>query len=454
LAFLLLSARATGQTTTQPSTWTGPASRQAFANQFAKIKKGMTAGEVASILGKPDDVCIDFDHVYPVANDTDEIWAYGTDHHRGFPTLGTVYIDYQGKVQDLAGTTGAADVVSKLGETELRRLLRLLFQAGRKSFSTGRFEPRATIVAVNALQPAGKEAGIGVLHEFFQLFPSAGIGSSGIFGVVLASFEAQPPAQTFWHDLSWFPEDTAPFPVFPLCIVDDVPLAIGNEGPTAGAPISAAAVLDSRAKIAAWRTKPLAPTNNPTSVLAELDSLLSPRLQQTVQTDVERQILRLVDTVFQYDPDDLDSADAIDTDFRAASRQFRTAQIHWDARRECYVAGDGATFPPNDPAGYPLTVYAPPIPGGPGYRVRIALERRGSKSIGIEITRFSDGRDPPVRVRVASMSQPPRSLYTTTVTPFGGAATVQGSFVLSPGQGVQIQVSTDDGSWTSPTYKP
>jgi hypothetical protein len=74
----------------------------------------MTREEVEAILGKPDDVRTKYDPGGIRRAETEEIWRHGTNGHLTTATLGSIYIDGNGKVQAICDKEKAAEAISRL----------------------------------------------------------------------------------------------------------------------------------------------------------------------------------------------------------------------------------------------------------------------------------------------------------------------------------------------------
>ncbi len=79
--------------------------RYEFAKAFSRVEGKMAAAEVLAILGTPDDIGKVSEPGWPTDAPLSarELWAYGTDGHFAFPTLGCIYIDKTGKAIDDLG---------------------------------------------------------------------------------------------------------------------------------------------------------------------------------------------------------------------------------------------------------------------------------------------------------------------------------------------------------------
>ena len=151
--------------------------RQEFARAMAKVKEGMAEKDVLALLGKPDDIQTDTDPG-GVGTHIREIWSYGTDGHLTFATLGHVYIDDKGRVQDVYGGRGEPPNPALMPEKELRPLLRLIDKAPSFRFGND-YDPLLVIQIVNALQPLGKEKALAAIEEYLRV--AGALEGEGVF---------------------------------------------------------------------------------------------------------------------------------------------------------------------------------------------------------------------------------------------------------------------------------
>lgn len=446
--------------------------RQAFAAAFARVHEGMPADAFKAILGPPDDVRTQNDPGGITLVGVREIWSYGTDHHLGFATLGTVAISDHGTVQYLRGTKGADDLVNALGETELRRLLCVIAEVAEVHADAADFNPRTAIVAVNALQPLGKQRGVAVLREYMQIsFAGAGSDDQGLFVIMRALFEVPPLApgeQPVPYDSPRFPgvlrrgyllppviavagdpDHPTKFPRLPLAIIDDVPFFVAAGITIAGVPESPEAHLDALSRDGQWRTKPLHPSNNPIGAMMKLLPLLpKDSVPPTFNPFIVRQVLRLIDTVYPEPPSMEEGhnfwgpAWALLQD---AQQEVAAAPIHWDAARGCYVHADGTTLPPSAHQDYPLTFLNPTALHAPHYHVWIFVQRRSDTQAEI-IFELDAGQPTPTFHLSVQRAQDPQSALLTEVV---GNTTDPGSYLkcvqvrVAPGEQIRITVDSE-----------
>jgi len=92
--------------------------RHDFAAAMATLTPGLPSDQVVALLGQPDDIRTPYDPGGIQTSRTTEIWAYGTDAHLSFPTLGSVYLDH-GKVQYVNGGRGMPPAPALFDEADL-----------------------------------------------------------------------------------------------------------------------------------------------------------------------------------------------------------------------------------------------------------------------------------------------------------------------------------------------
>jgi hypothetical protein len=165
--------------------------RQQFAALMSRVSPEMTRDEVEAILGKPDDVKTKYD---PGGAETGETWRYGTNGHLTTATLGSVYIDENGKVKWVHGAAGDPPPAWMFPEEELRTLLRILDETPSYSNGWG-YNPRSVIRAVNALQPLGKEKALAAVAEYLRIAPGefGAPAAIGMFLVLRTLFDIPSP---------------------------------------------------------------------------------------------------------------------------------------------------------------------------------------------------------------------------------------------------------------------
>jgi hypothetical protein len=479
---------------TQPAFEVAMRSRKDFATAFARVTEGMPADQAQAILGKPDDVRTQSDSGGISFTHTREIWGYGTDHHLGFATLGSVAIDDDNRVQFLSGTSGADELVAQLGEPELRRLLRLLAQTGGTTLSGYDFNPRCTIAAVNALHPLGKTAGVAVLNEYFRVsFNSRWGEDEGLILVMRALFEVPPlaaghpqsqPASSddpfvvvhpgFFRPpmlgaADWYPHDPGKFPLFPLVMVDDIPLLPVGGYTLLGHAESPDEHLRYLEQSATWRNGPLKPSSDPLGACTKLTALLASDQQkdEQIRPMIARQLLRLIDTVYREPPKDDDGPDPLSMDmakFAGVVENVRALNIRWDQKSNCYVLGTGTVLPPLVTPVYRRSIFEPHFTGDDGCRVKVIVEREDPKCVSVTLELDAPkGVLPALQLRVIHPGKPEEALVDentgarSSVTSTSGTESWSSTSyraALAAGESVRVEVTKGDQHFVGPVVEP
>jgi hypothetical protein len=464
-------------------------SRHEFANAFAQIKEGMSAEQVEAILGEPEDIRTQTDPGGISYTQTREIWGYGTDSHLGFATLGTITIDVNNHVQYLSGTSGADDLVAQLGEPKLRRLLRLLARTGGAMLDGNHFNPRDTIAAVNALQPLGKQIGVAVLDEYLQVsFGSRWGDDEGIILVMRALFDVPPStapaAQTqpsspqenpfvvvhpgFFRPpmlgaADWYPDYPTKFPLFPLVIVDDIPLLPIRGYSLAGQAESPQEHL-SFLKQARWRSQLLRPTNDPLGTWAKLMAMIPPDQKGSEREVVATQLLALIDTVYRPASmdDDNQQCDKLIASFPQDIQKVKSLGIRWNAELSCYVRADGSTLPPVIKPLYQRAIFEPHWSGYPATHIKVIVERQTPKRADLTIElNVSHGPAPACHWRIMRLSDSQPLLTDEQVNDKSVAPSADYywsssgyQLYLDAGKQIQIELSIGSEQFKSPMLRP
>jgi len=281
-----------------------PHDRYEFAQALSKLHEGMPADEAKGLLGPPDDV--------RTQNDPDgllgwvgtkQIWHYGTNGHLTFGTLGAVYIDEDNRVQRVFGLGCPPPPRGMFEEEELRRILRIIHQSPRPD---GReFNPRNLIVAVNALQPLGKEKALAALMEYYRVTDNRDEAQSE-FIILRALFDLPErgfmPPMFIGAPAPDEPKDPKKIPRFPLAIVDDVPFMLVDGYALAGMPQSPLEHLTYFREHGQLRAKKLFPSTHLLDVYDKVLAIangLSERPMLGEQRMLAEQLLSLIDTVYR-----------------------------------------------------------------------------------------------------------------------------------------------------------
>jgi len=365
LALLLLLANQLVQAQSAPP----PHSRAEFAAAMAKIKEGMTGKEILDMLGKPDDVRTQFDPGGIHRVQTGEIWCYGANGHLGFPTLGCIYVDENGRSQEVFGGRGQPPQKDIFKENELRELLRLLDTApGLRGYS---YNPLSLIQIINTLQPLGKEKALAAIGEYIRISDqwSDSMARSGMFLVLRVLFDVPENvnpnrAGTFGMPSPAGPKDPHRIPRFPVALVDDIPLMLAGGYSIGGMGSSMEEVLAFFKENGQLHPTPLAPTDDPLSAVAHLMNskqwiYADTNLQESggwpfgSTEDIERekamlmeQLLRLIDSVYRMPTDEygnrLPCCEPPDPAWQKIVAKVSALKIKWDPRQDMFVLPDGS----------------------------------------------------------------------------------------------------------------
>src|SRR3989442_5456521 len=190
----------------------------------------MADQQVLALLGPPEDIRTLNDPGGISTIGTKEIWRYGTSGHLTIATLGQIYADQDSRMQYICGK-GEPPPEGLFEEEELRRFLIALDEV--PSYQGGRFfNPRALIVAVNLLQPLGKERALAAIAEYLRVACELQDDrKTGAFLVLRVLFEVpedtgyMPPMRVGVPGPP-APNDPKLLPRFPITIEGDIPFLL------------------------------------------------------------------------------------------------------------------------------------------------------------------------------------------------------------------------------------
>ena len=248
------------------------ATRSQFARAVSNVREGMSAADVEALLGKPHDIRTRKDSLGDVVTyRTKAVWCYGTDGHLSTPTLGSVSLDDQDRVQFVLGG-GEALPEGVFEEGELRHLLRILDRV--PSYNAGAaFDPLRLIQAVNALQPLGKERALAAIGEYLRVASRyTSSGREGMFLVLRLLFDVPADAGGQPDMLVGAPSGPEPgcsadAPRYPILVCDDIPLLAVNGYFLCGCAQDPTAHLEYFRERGRLRDGPLTPTDQPFNCL-------------------------------------------------------------------------------------------------------------------------------------------------------------------------------------------
>ena len=342
---------------------------------MAKIKEGMTEKEVLDILGKPDDIRTQFDPGGISRLHTKEIWCYGAKGHLGFPTLGCVYIDEGGQVQESFGGRGQPPKPDMFTEDQLRDLLRLLDTVPRLEGNS--YNPLPVIQIVNTLQPLGKDKALAAMGEYIRVSGGWDFDGphEGVFMVLLVLFDLPEnidsnQAGAFGAPYPCAPKDPHLIPRFPIAVVDDIPLMLVSGYELEGMATPMNDVLAFFRNNGQLHPKPLVPSNDPLSAIAHLMnspqwiyadtnlqaaygiSLGNMEDSEREKSMVMEQLLRLIDSVYRLPTDNygnrLPCGEPPEPAWQNVVTNVSLLKIKWDGQQNRFVFQDGTTLPQAD----------------------------------------------------------------------------------------------------------
>lgn len=327
------------------------ADRASFYVALNQVKENMSRAEVEKILGEPDDV---WQHHELGGLVADSMWAYGSDGHLGFPTLGRVRFK-DGKVW--FHQSNDEPFRQLVPEEQLRRTIRLL---GNRAPRSRTHDPLWVIRCVNALVSMGKENAIFCLEQYFRVGSPAPYDESELFWIMRSLFEIpNPPGYMKIPAIGAMspapPDDLAMTPRFPIFIVDDVPFTLLTGITLGGFPEPPLWAL--RGYYSKWpmREQPLVPPDDPFTSMKKLRS--SPQWPCSSQEEEQLnsrfavpydehggfildQVLMLVRHTYQ--PFDRRLGVYVNgLDFEKYHGEFLKLGARWDLETQNYVTSDG-----------------------------------------------------------------------------------------------------------------
>lgn len=333
--------------TLQSPSWN---SRAAFAAALASIRDGSTKEQVRLVLGPPDDVWPPNDSSQFVRYG-DEVWAYGTNGHHTMPTLGYVLFR-NGEVFTIAGRTPLAGSKpppeSVIGETELRQALRTMY---RSPASGPAVEPQRLVQVANLLIGLRRTKALAALHEYVRIAPCDTM--DWLFGVVHVAFVSRRPGGVFPVPAIGEidpepPKDLRAWPMFPVVLVDGVPINLFRSRAILGSSEPFGRYLSNNEKDWEIRGQPLVPPDDP--FLCSQEIVSSPEWKMEAggrpadaEATVRSYILGLVQTAYR--PAANPEMPISDSDFARYHREYLSSGGRWDRSRQMYVRRDGTALP-------------------------------------------------------------------------------------------------------------
>jgi hypothetical protein len=468
--------------------------RRAFAESMNKIKEGMPEEDATALLGLPDDVSTDKDWQGRI-NHTLKILRYGASGHMKAATLGQICIDQDHRVQYISGQ-GAPPPDGLFTEAELRRLLEALNDL--PGLNGYHYNPRPVIRAVNLLQPLGKEKALAAIDEFLRVSFEFTDGNPrrGVFLVLRMLFEV-PTAQTVFPyniesrpgymppmlvgaGVPAGPKDKKLLPRFPIAIEGDIPFLLVEGYTLAGHAEPAKSHVAYFRKFGTMRAQPLTPTAKPFQALEAFEK--SPRWYFKKRDDdsldydqrerilLGNQVMRLLETVYQVEPDYSHMLIGYESEERNKRILLQASKlaIRWDSKALKYTFLDGTSLQPPDPDRYPMQFWTPKIGG---LKIEFTVKRDSRKYVGLGLEEIYEIGKPGPRaiVRVINIKSPEKTLYEFKVGepsdvklppdvkfPLGttGSSATGTTVELEEGEQIRALLIIGEKSFPSPIFKP
>jgi hypothetical protein len=440
--------------------------RQEFARIMAKVKKGMPDKDVLALLGKPDDIRTKADPGGIHTTRTREIWRYGTAGHLTFPTLGCVYIDYEGKAQYIYGSRGEPPDPKALPKEQLRSLLCLIDKA--PTYNAGcDYDPLLIIQIVNTLQPLGKEKALAAIEEYLRVASSFhSPAREGVFLVLRVLFDVPTDPGYMPHmyvgaPSPATPKDSKEFPRFPILIQDDVPLLLVSGYVLAGFPEQPESHVKYFRENGQLRKALLQPGNAPLELLSSCLKRARQLYQEDNGTDgkllLANQILNMIDSVYRRDSD-WPKGD-VDGQWKSVEATVAKLDIRWNRDKNRYTFKDGSQLPERMQKLYRRQIWK--LEGLNG-EADLIFERMNEKRIrvSLEWSGKKDQKMPPFDLTLMAVKDRGKALAKlnpTSISCFGGdeAFSTQSFQVeLAEGTEIQARLSVGKREKVSPIYNP
>lgn len=440
------------------------AGRVDFARAINSVSTGMQGDEVMQLLGKPDDIRTHFDPGGISTSRTTEIWCYGTSGRLTFPTLGCVFMEAGGAQYIYGGKGNPPDPVM-LDEAELRKLLQLIDNLSESRGSN----PLLYIQLVNTLHPLGKDKALAVIGEYLRV-SSPYLGDRIPLFILLRLLFEVPEDPGFMPRMMVGapsvkePENRKLIPVFPVVLMDDIPLNLVSYYMLAGCPQPVEAHLDDFRKNGNWRKNPLHPSNQPLELLKALEGspqwiYQGPRSGLNYEWEknhLAEQLLRLVRTVYRIETDqdgrmiprdrfDPQRWDNIVSDVAALN-------IRWDVATNIYVLPDGSSLPEVKEPIHMRQIWKIP---GLGPRANLIFERKNKDFILLRLERSGVPRlDSVVKVYQAEARDNPLAKYRISASDDSGSSQTSQDVFLPAGETLQAEIIMNGETTKSPVFTP
>lgn len=387
---------------------------------MARIKREMTADQVRSILGSPEKIRgLDAPTSENDPGST-ETWWYGVDERSGAPTLGVVRFS--------AGKTNseAADEIPPMAgilpEEETRRLLSLLYRARDDS------SPLTVIKVYNALHRLGRQKALAIIDEFCRVNQSTALCGAVSKAALLLFNEPEDATSGQVQFVLDYVTDVG--------VVDGVPLGGISHGFSGGMQ-SLYSWVHGFAGLSKFRSSPLTPPDDPTSVL---DTLTKAKTTQLIRpseksSDLPKplamwkvELMSLCSSVFtcRVKPG-ADWSKQVDAEWIRFAAFLKSTPVRWDADKDEYTFANGTTLGPPAP---PKVVLWQPAEAKP-FGLIVRAERSTSWNniqalysdpklvVGVEVTAdwWQDGKPQP-QIKLTGFSKPMHGYHGQNATSF------------------------------------
>lgn len=449
-----------------------PLSRQEFANAISQLKKEDSDQRVLELLGKPDDVRTKQDSGGIGTSRTKEIWRYGTAGHLEVATLGQVFIDTKDRVQYVFGA-GSPPPSGMFDDEELRKLLVALGEVPSYD-SMWRYNPRRVILAVNLLQPLGKEKALAAIEEYLRVASSwDDEGRDGVFLVLRTLFDipADPghmPPMMVGAPSVREPKDPKLLPRFPIALEGDIPFLLSEGFSIGGRPEQPESHVAYFRKHGIIRANPLMPSeepftaleafaNSPRWVFKENDSRIFG--DERGRNFLGNQILRFMDTVYRVEPEPYSYGALLPLGKENAALRDKliveasNLKMKWDGKRNQYTFLDGTTVPELVKKIYRREIWRP----AHDLELEIVFEREDRRMVSVWVAEsFSVGKEAPVAVlKVFEVTAKDKTLLEFEAGGAGaGGRSMWRPLRMDEGHQVQVDYQAGGKSHLSPVLKP
>ncbi len=438
----------------------GDTSRAEFAKAMGTIKPGMTAAQVEEALGKPDDIATSADSRMDFTRGA-ETWAYGTDGHCSFPTLGSLAM-HDGKVQAVHGGGGVPPDPKMFDEAALRKILRIIDTCESDN-------PLDLIRIVNALQPLGKEKALAAIDEYLRVDSHYGFYEAGenlgVYSVLRLLFDVPDDPGYMPRMMVGGPDPTEPadpkiLPRFPLAVIDDIPLNLVYGYSLGGEAQRVQEHVEYFRGNGRLRAHPLHPGDDPLGVLAKIQGTPrwlygAPGVQgyERGEARIANQLLALVESVYWMEPDFRGQRFTGDSfqpeDWKQITKEFSELRVKWDATQNCYTFADGTTLPEIKKQVYGRLIWDLPFLKPDG---RLIIERLNRNWVRVVLWNQGKNAEPPRKstISVYKSWDQKHPLVQLEVLP-GETVT---EFALGPGMPVDAVATMGGKTFTQPKMVP